>query len=928
MLIIGGVSANSEGTMKKLGILVGAILMGASGNLVAAPEAEVSSFVNGALESVGLPAVAPDPISSMVVGQWYGIGVQGATILDGVAPPEGSGFVHFTDPGPKDDPDDENEEPKFSTLSQRFDLDLDAQAAASEGRVTLLASFQVNLPANTYAKGRVRLLGLDSDGNIIQEETVAAFRPDHLATTWETIHLRDYQGLDLADGVVSGLLEIGFTADYPESSSPPKIAMVDDVKVFTHTVTSVVEVDDSQLASDGLLCVTGTIANDLVWALYDEGDNELVVYSGTSVVQTVAADEVERLQVYLGRGTDAFFVVDSVGARFAAAGVAEVYLHSGNDIAALSISLNDDQFSDISAILAILEEIRVLIEELSQRYEEIAQRTESDIMEGRVGPRTTDIANYGYLKQLEFKANWEENHQATIDTTLSGMNAQVRQLEIFLRGHEARMDLLLKDDEMTQYSSKLESIESEWEASLERLEKIWDDREFAVSDAGPQDDYDASFPGEGTGLTPERVENQMAQLERRLDHLDDALVKDEKKFEEVRDQRVHELEREFFTSLNDRIGEIRSGLGSLEAIATDIGDDVDGAVVRILDPVERVAETQVNTAIQAAMTQRLEEMFAGIGRLSHDVSAENNFGRVGTPVVQSRDTIDDIGEDVFEILADIEDLINGWSLPDDEVTSPIPLDCSDGHPVVDQMNGMAFGMGGIDVVIGTVANDLLSGGNGDVDLILGLAGNDVLRGAGGVDVMLGMGNDDFLHGGDDIDLMFGDAMALQGLFPNLVAGNDCLEGEDGIDFIFGEPGGDTLDGGMGMDLLFGGVGDDRLFGDGEIDVMVGWKGNDILLSDAEDNERWSNVMLGDGLVSILDSGKDELYATSGYEVTVEIDSCEVEYLFGDLMIGGDENDLLEGAEGVDVQLGGKGEDTLNGHDQVDLQFGGESSEVI
>jgi subtilisin-like proprotein convertase family protein/Ca2+-binding RTX toxin-like protein len=85
---------------------------------------------------------------------------------------------------------------------------------------------------------------------------------------------------------------------------------------------------------------------------------------------------------------------------------------------------------------------------------------------------------------------------------------------------------------------------------------------------------------------------------------------------------------------------------------------------------------------------------------------------------------------------------------------------------------------GDDIVIGSAANDVLSGEDGD-DLINGGASNDLIRGHRGRDQLLGGAGDDILQGGQS---------------------DDRLNGGDGNDVLNGNQGDDVLDGGAGADL--------------------------------------------------------------------------------------------------------------------------------
>lgn len=96
------------------------------------------------------------------------------------------------------------------------------------------------------------------------------------------------------------------------------------------------------------------------------------------------------------------------------------------------------------------------------------------------------------------------------------------------------------------------------------------------------------------------------------------------------------------------------------------------------------------------------------------------------------------------------------------------------------------GTDGIDVIIGTSANDSFSGRAGN-DVFTGEAGNDRLNGGAGDDVFTGDAGNDSLNGGTGDDIFTGDA------------GNDSLNGGADKDILVGDFGRDTLTGGAGAD---------------------------------------------------------------------------------------------------------------------------------
>ena len=125
-----------------------------------------------------------------------------------------------------------------------------------------------------------------------------------------------------------------------------------------------------------------------------------------------------------------------------------------------------------------------------------------------------------------------------------------------------------------------------------------------------------------------------------------------------------------------------------------------------------------------------------------------------------------------------------------------------------------------EVLIGTIGDDDLSGGEGDDDII-GLLGNDTLDGAAGDDVLQGLNGDDLLIGGDGNDAMQGRG------------DNDTLQGFSGDDWVDGNDGADLVRGGVGSDVVIGGQGEDTVDGRSGNDVVIGGELNADPLSDAE-----------------------------------------------------------------------------------------------
>ena len=100
----------------------------------------------------------------------------------------------------------------------------------------------------------------------------------------------------------------------------------------------------------------------------------------------------------------------------------------------------------------------------------------------------------------------------------------------------------------------------------------------------------------------------------------------------------------------------------------------------------------------------------------------------------------------------------------------------------------ACGSGYVSVVYGTMADDVLYGGNRK-QIIMGLGGNDKIYGGNSGDCLVGGAGDDVLQGGNAKDILLGGP------------GNDVLQGGNAKDFMNGEDGVDSCDGGNGTDEL-------------------------------------------------------------------------------------------------------------------------------
>lgn len=250
---------------------------------------------------------------------------------------------------------------------------------------------------------------------------------------------------------------------------------------------------------------------------------------------------------------------------------------------------------------------------------------------------------------------------------------------------------------------------------------------------------------------------------------------------------------------------------------------------------------------------------------------------------------------------------------------------------------------GVDVVFGGGDGDTVQAGQGaDFDVAgsddastFRLALGDLVFGDGGADTLHGDDPDadradddvDVLFGGDDADtlrgyggglLSIGDAAdpSFELVLGNVVFGGtgaDDIATLDGIDVVFGGPDDDTVAVGAGDTLA---IDDDFTIQLG--DAVFGQGGDDTLHGDAPSA---GDDVDDDGVDALFGGpGADKLYGGAGGLIEVpDQDFC---LLWGNLLFGGDGDDLLRGdyedwdaaapRGGIDLAFGAAGVDTIEG----------------
>lgn len=203
---------------------------------------------------------------------------------------------------------------------------------------------------------------------------------------------------------------------------------------------------------------------------------------------------------------------------------------------------------------------------------------------------------------------------------------------------------------------------------------------------------------------------------------------------------------------------------------------------------------------------------------------------------------------------------------------------NDGNDVINGGNrdDIIQGGGGDDVLDGGNGVDMIDGGLGD-DTIFGGNGNDTITGGSGFDIIDGGGGNDVIDGGNDADIITGGI------------GNDRIDGGFGDDSIDAGDGNDTVFGGGGNDLIFGGLGRDIIDGGTGNDLIDGGIGNDVI-----NGGTGNDLITGGGGFDVIDAGDGNDIVMGGAD--------------DDRISGGNGNDRLEGGTGLDTLTGGAGND--------------------
>ncbi|MEA1071104.1 M10 family metallopeptidase [Sphingomonas sp. LY160] len=231
-------------------------------------------------------------------------------------------------------------------------------------------------------------------------------------------------------------------------------------------------------------------------------------------------------------------------------------------------------------------------------------------------------------------------------------------------------------------------------------------------------------------------------------------------------------------------------------------------------------------------------------------------------------------------------------------------------------------LAGIENLIGSAFDDVLSGGEG-VNRIEAGAGNDTVSGGAGDDVLSGGDGIDRLNysnltGAVQVNLASGQVNAgteggldtVSGFEQVILgAGNDVVIGDAADNYADGGAGDDQLIGAEGNDVLLGGAGIDRLFGDAGDDTLDGGIGADFLDGGAG-NDTYVIDDAGDQITEFAGGGIDTVVSSISYALSSGLENLVLAGIASINATGNDGNNQITGNAGSNVLIGGAGDDTI------------------
>ncbi len=240
-----------------------------------------------------------------------------------------------------------------------------------------------------------------------------------------------------------------------------------------------------------------------------------------------------------------------------------------------------------------------------------------------------------------------------------------------------------------------------------------------------------------------------------------------------------------------------------------------------------------------------------------------------------------------------------------------------------QVAGGSFDiLSGIEGLVGSAFDDVLTGDTGANTIDAG-AGNDYVSGGAGNDVLIGGAGIDTLFYGDltdtvqinlasgqvnagtqgGIDQVSGFEIAIMG------SGNDLFIGDATDNIVQGGAGDDQLFGAAGNDSLYGGIGTDQLFGGEGNDLLDGGLGTDFL-NGGMGNDRYVIDNAGDQISEFGGNGIDTVVSSVSYVLGTDLENLMLTGTAAINATGNDGANYILGNSGNNVLAGGAGDDTI------------------
>jgi len=231
-------------------------------------------------------------------------------------------------------------------------------------------------------------------------------------------------------------------------------------------------------------------------------------------------------------------------------------------------------------------------------------------------------------------------------------------------------------------------------------------------------------------------------------------------------------------------------------------------------------------------------------------------------------------------------------------------------------------LSGIEDIIGSAFDDILTGDGGDNSLTGGL-GRDLLTGGGGQDTA----RYDTAAAGGRVNLATTTAQNTGGAGTDTLAGIENLLGAAFADNLTGNGLANSLEGGDGADSLAGGAGDDLLFGGLGKDLLDGGSGADTLRGGAGD-DTYVVDSAGDTVIELDGEGTDTVNSSVDFTLSATLERLILTGTGAVNATGNDGNNSLSGNAGANTRNGGGGNDILTAGAGNDVLIGGAGNDFL